>query len=84
MRLRADSSSDDPVDIGGLTLVDDRPDLYPLVEGVADDEGLGPSHEGFDVSAGDALVDEVAVSSEADLSLVNEGPPGPLTPPAQP
>ena len=28
-----DCLGDDPVDIGGLTLVDDRPDLHPLVEG---------------------------------------------------
>src|SRR5260370_1817125 len=57
-------------------LVDDRPDLYLPVEGVADDESLGLSHEGFDIGIGDALVNEVAAGGEAYLSLVEEGSPG--------
>src|SRR5580704_9963097 len=67
---------DDPLDIGGLTLVDDRPDLYLLVEGITDDEGLGLSHEGFGIGVSNALLDEVAAGGEADLSLVEEGSPG--------
>jgi hypothetical protein len=45
-------------------------------KGVADDEGLGLSHEGFDVTVSNALVDEVAAAGEADLALVEEGSPG--------
>src|SRR3984893_17732346 len=67
---------DDPLDICGLTLVDDRADLYLLVEGITDDEGPGLSHEGFGIGVSNALVDEVAAGGEADLSLVKEGSPG--------
>src|SRR6202043_2121686 len=67
---------DDPLDIGGLTLVDDGPDLYLLVEGVTDPEGLGFCPAGSGIGVSKPRLDEVAAGGEADLSLVEEGSPG--------
>jgi hypothetical protein len=40
-----------------------------LVEGIAGDQALGLSHQGFDISVSNALVDEVASAGEADEIL---------------
>src|SRR5207302_7352847 len=67
LRTLGDCFGDDPLDIGGLPLVDDRADLTSLTQTVAHDEILGLSYEGFDIRVSNAFVYDVSAAGEADL-----------------
>jgi hypothetical protein len=52
-RTFGDGLGDDPLDIGGLTRVDDRANLNVPIDRIANDQCLRLSHKRFDIGLGD-------------------------------